>query len=92
MGRPRIHPRRFYRATDSGVYFDQESDDEFTYVPGRIYPDIECEKNYPYITMSRQEKLCKKLVRFGVFEPADDYLDDEPETIERVGGETKAVE
>ena len=91
MGRPRIHPRRFYRATDSGVYFDQESDDEFTDGRGRIYPDIECEKNYPYITMSRQEKLCKKLVGFGVFELADDYPDG-PEEIERVGGETKTVE
>ena len=98
MGRPRIHPRRFYRANDSGFYVDPESGDEFSYIRGRIYPDIESEKNHPYISMSRQERICKKLagvwvnsqdVSFGrLFEPADGST----EEIERVGGETKTVE
>lgn len=82
MGRPRIHPRRLYRATDSGFYVDQETGEELAYQRGRVYPDIELEKNYPHISMSRQEKLCKKLAGFGVFEPADGGLDE----IERGGG------
>jgi len=84
MGRPRIHPRKLYRATETGFYIDQETGDELTYFAYQtILPDTAFEN----IPLGRQEKMAKKLVGFGVFE----RLDGDPEEIERVSGEPTSI-
>ena len=77
MARPRLHPRRLYRATQSGFYVDQETGDELDYF---AYQTILPDKAIP-ISLARQEKMVEKLASWGVFERLD--LVDEPEEIER---------
>lgn len=91
MGRPRIHPRRYYRAIETGVYFDQETGEEITYFSPRHPrgPTVLPNKDIEQISMSRQEKLAKKLVSFGVFEPLSDYPG---EVIERDSNVPTSVE
>jgi len=84
MGRPRIHPRKLYRATETGFYVDQETGDELTYFKHQtILPDTAFES----IPLGRQEKMARKLVSFGVFE----LLDGEPDVIERVSSEPTSI-
>lgn len=68
MGRPRKHPRRRYRAVESGVYFDQETGEELVYYAGQtILPD-----SLISIPMASQEKMARKLAGHRLFEPLDD--------------------
>jgi len=83
MGRPRIHPRRYYRATETGVYFDQETGDELTYI---AYVTVLPDSAFDMIPIGRQEKLAKKLVQFGVFEPLEGQM------IERVSETPTEIE
>ena len=84
MGRPRIHPRRYYRATDSGFYVDQATGDELEYHRNvTILPDKQHNMSF-----RRQEALALKLVEFGVFEPMDEM----PEVIERITEAPTSIE
>lgn len=83
MGRPRLHPRRLYRATESGVYFDQETGDEITYI---AYKTVLPDSAFTMIPLNRQEKLARKLVGFGVFERLDGG-----DEIERVSSEPTSI-
>ena len=85
MARPRIRPIKFYRALDSGFYVDQDTGEELQFYRGRTYPDILIEKEPPYISMSRQEKMCKVLASAGTFTLAD------PVEIERVSAEPTEI-
>lgn len=85
MGRPRIHPRKLYRAIDSGVYFDQESGYELVY--SRFKPTILPDKSFD-IPLGVQEKMARKLAAWGLFEP----LDDMPDEIERVTDSPTSVQ
>lgn len=86
MGRPRIHPRKLYRAIESGFYVDQETGDEITYI---AYQTILPDSMYREIPLGRQEKMAKKLVSYGVFEALDQ---DPGELIERVSDSPASVE
>lgn len=79
MARPRIHPRRHYRAIETGFYTDQETGDELTYYKGvTVLPDSLIEG----ISTGRQEKMAKKLVEYGVFEVLGGDLPEPPEVEE----------
>ena len=69
MGRPRIHPRKRYRALDSGVYVDQEKGYEFTYVR---YQTVLPDTRFHDIPIAEQERIARALAASGIFESLDE--------------------
>ena len=82
MGRPRIHPRKLYRALDSGWVVDKETGYEIIYKKHDTLPDTRFE-----VPLSVQERMARRLTAQGTFERIDG-----PDEIERVTDSPTSVQ